>query len=493
MSELGEGDAQDPQDGWESDVTKHVFILSSSGKPIFSRFGDEQALVATFGLLQAIVSIVQDQGDTLHCIKAGHRRIVYFFRQSLYFISVSSTGEPEAVLSKQLEFLYNQVLLTLTNKVHMVLNQNSSKDLRDLLGFDTTRLMQSACSGDLTPTCIAFESARGYAMPEADLRDELLANLRECVEMSGAALGLILCADALVAYVPNSAMALHLQVADVLLLTHFVENSASLRSHDQHWVPLCLPQFNPGAFLQAYVCDLRVHSMVEENRHIDFSLVLISSSSDASMFKELHAGREALEQALVAPSMAPRLLATQDQQATALCKYLGPAMCLHFLYKIRPAAAGPGGAATPAQCMSTPMDFPINSKDTQDKIWLQYQRLGVCLRKGTSLPECTLVQAMLHPSGPEADASISSSSSSSSSAAPPPPPESNVMSAVPTSDHALAYTVLGNGHVVVGLAASDSELYATFPGTCSALEACGMANYLSRTLRADSKLFFQCT
>lgn len=74
-----------------------------------------------------------------------------------------------------------------------------------------------------------------------------------------------------------------------------------------------------------------------------------------------------------------------------------------------------------------------------------------------------------------------------------PPSESNVMSAVPTSDHALAYAVLGNGHVVVGLAASDSELYATFPGTCSALEACGMANYLSRTLRADAKLFFQCT
>ena len=490
MSEIGEPTAV-VTEGWESDERKHIFILSSSGKPIFSRYGDEQALVATFGLLQAIVSIVQDQGDSIHCIKAGQRRIVYFIRQSLYFISISSTGEPEVVLAKQLEFMYNQVLLTLTNKVHTVLTQNSSKDLRDLLGCDTTRLMQSACSGDLTPTCIAFESARGYVIEVTELREELLTSLRECVEMSGAALGLILCADALVAYAPNSAMSLNLQVSDVLLLTHFVENSASLRSHDQHWVPLCLPQFNPGAFLQAYVCDLRVNSQViEENRHIDLSLVLISSSSDASMFKELHAGREALEQALVAPSVAPRLLATLDQQSTALTKYLGPAMCLHFLYKLRPAVAAGQKSAIPAQCLSTPMDFPINNEDSQEKIWLQYQRLGVCLRKGTSLAECTLVHGMQQPTleTPAVSTTAGAAAASPISAA----PEVNVMSTVPTSDHALAYTVLGNGHVVVGLAASDSELYATFPGTCSALEACGMANYLSRTLKADSKkLFFQ--
>ena len=45
--------------GWEREVKKHIFILSSSGKPIFSRYGDEQEMVTTFGLLQAVVSIVQ--------------------------------------------------------------------------------------------------------------------------------------------------------------------------------------------------------------------------------------------------------------------------------------------------------------------------------------------------------------------------------------------------------------------------------------------------
>lgn len=63
--------------------------------------------------------------------------------------------------------------------------------------------------------------------------------------------------------------------------------------------------------------------------------------------------------------------------------------------------------------------------------------------------------------------------------------------------------------VVVGLATSDSELYASFPSKVvafvflngllgyiiaimqvSALDACGLANYLTRLLRKDSEMLF---
>lgn len=487
-------------DGWEQSEKKLLFVLSSSGKPIFSRYGDEQALVATFGLLQAIISIVQDQGDDLRVIKAGSRRIVYFIRQSLYFISVSSTGEPETILSKQLEFLYHQVLFTLTDKVHTVLSQNSSKDLRDLLGYDTTRLMHAACNTELTPVGIAFESIKGCVM-DPTLRAELLGSLRNCVETSGAALGLILNSEdgTLLSYSCNTGLDLQLGVSDVLLLIHFVSKSSSLRTrhNQQHWVPLCLPYFNAGAFLQAYICNIQLpgntlgnldHSRGVLARGIDMSLVLISSSSDASKFKDLHSGREDLEQALLSPGIAHRLLDTLHDraQAMSLTKYLAPATCLHFLFVLRrphPAklssAHAPNSAKSakdhpslsksstpttpqiPAQYFSTPMDFPFNASESQDKIMLQYQRLGVCLRLGTSLPEYT-------ENGPSFR---------------------NIMPTLPTSDNALAYTVLECGYVVVGLATSDSELYATFPGTMTALEACGMANYLSRSLRADSQIF----
>ena len=44
---------------------KHVFILSISGKPIYSRYGREERLVTTYGIMQALYSLVQDDKDVL--------------------------------------------------------------------------------------------------------------------------------------------------------------------------------------------------------------------------------------------------------------------------------------------------------------------------------------------------------------------------------------------------------------------------------------------
>jgi hypothetical protein len=149
--------------GWELN-TKHIFVLSASGKPIFTYYGDEQEMVTTFGLIQAVISIVQSTGDSIKSIQAGSRKIVYLVEQSLYFVCISSTNEPEVVLLKHLQFLYSQILLVLTSRVHDVLANNPSTDLRQLLGADTTRLMRAnaVVSGtniesDITPIHIAFE------------------------------------------------------------------------------------------------------------------------------------------------------------------------------------------------------------------------------------------------------------------------------------------------------------------------------------------------
>jgi len=65
---------------WEQ-LPKHIFVLSAAGKPIFTRHGDEQDIVTTFGLLQAVYSIAQDAGDKIRCICAGKRRIIYFVKE----------------------------------------------------------------------------------------------------------------------------------------------------------------------------------------------------------------------------------------------------------------------------------------------------------------------------------------------------------------------------------------------------------------------------
>jgi vacuolar fusion protein MON1 len=200
---------------------------------------------------------------------------------------VSSTGEPEAVLVKQLQFMYTQILLVLTAKVHEVLRNNFSKDIRDLLGSETTRLMQASCRHDITSPCIAYSAVRGMVM-DRELRAEVMRYVQHCVVTSGAASGLLLHEESLVAYCINEESGLVLNVSDLLLLTHFVGNSSSLRTNEHNWVPICLPTFNSKAYLQAYVANFKSDGGGIVQRPVELSLVLIATSTDPELFKELH-------------------------------------------------------------------------------------------------------------------------------------------------------------------------------------------------------------
>lgn len=47
-----------------------------------------------------------------------------WFDRSLFFVAISSTGEPEAVLRQQLEFIHNQILFVLTAKVTVIVSSH---------------------------------------------------------------------------------------------------------------------------------------------------------------------------------------------------------------------------------------------------------------------------------------------------------------------------------------------------------------------------------
>ena len=52
------------------------------------------------GIMQAIVSVFLDDGDKIRCINAGKTRITFLLRPPLYYVCVSSWGEPESVVSE---------------------------------------------------------------------------------------------------------------------------------------------------------------------------------------------------------------------------------------------------------------------------------------------------------------------------------------------------------------------------------------------------------
>ncbi len=57
-------------DSWRQH-RKHVFVLSEAGKPIYSRYGSEEALSSTMGVMMALVSFVQSGNNIIRSVYSG--------------------------------------------------------------------------------------------------------------------------------------------------------------------------------------------------------------------------------------------------------------------------------------------------------------------------------------------------------------------------------------------------------------------------------------
>ena len=94
-------------------------MLTDAGKPVYIRYlqslpilshslqphrisrpegGDQDGIASTIGIMQALISVFLDDNDKLRCINAGRTRITFLLRPPLYYVCVSSWGEPESVV-----------------------------------------------------------------------------------------------------------------------------------------------------------------------------------------------------------------------------------------------------------------------------------------------------------------------------------------------------------------------------------------------------------
>jgi hypothetical protein len=109
-------------------------------------------VASTIGIMQALVSIFIDDGDKIRCINAGQSRITFLLRPPLYYVCVSSWGEPESVVSTcrsvtgiedlipatqsrtHLEYLHLQILSIVTaSQLRRIFERRTNFDLRRLL------------------------------------------------------------------------------------------------------------------------------------------------------------------------------------------------------------------------------------------------------------------------------------------------------------------------------------------------------------------------
>ena len=115
---------------WSSN-SKHFFILSDAGKPIFARYGEDD--VKVLPLLALISLLMARTNDSMRTIVAGQYRVVFLSKSPVYLVAVSRTGETVAHLRRQLKYLYHQMLFVVTARGFAVLKKNASYDMRGVL------------------------------------------------------------------------------------------------------------------------------------------------------------------------------------------------------------------------------------------------------------------------------------------------------------------------------------------------------------------------
>ncbi|XP_044506358.1 vacuolar fusion protein MON1 homolog [Mangifera indica] len=260
---------------------KHFFILSNSGKPIYSRYGDEHKLAGFSATLQAIISFVENGGDHVKLVKAGKHQVIFLVKGPIYLVCISCTEEPYESLMGQLELLYGQMILILTKSVNRCFEKNPKFDMTPLLGGTDVVFSSLIHSFSWNPATFLHAYT---CLPLAYATRQAAGAILQDVADSGVLFALLMCKYKVVSLVGAQKASLHPD--DMLLLSNFVMSSESFRTSES-FSPICLPRYNPMAFLYAYVHYFDVDSY----------LILLTTSSDA--FYHLKDCRIRIESVLV--------------------------------------------------------------------------------------------------------------------------------------------------------------------------------------------------
>ncbi|XP_076859429.1 vacuolar fusion protein MON1 homolog A [Brachyhypopomus gauderio] len=349
----------------EEDVTseawrahrKHVFVLSEAGKPIYTRYGTEEALSTIMGVMMALVSFVEAEKNVIRSIHADGYRVVFLHKSPLVLVGVSRSSQSERELSRELQYVYYQIvsLLTLTQLDH-VFRHKQNYDLRRLL----------AGSEHLTDNLLRLlERDPGLllnavtSLPLASVaRDALSAGL-QAARTKSLVFSILLAGSRLVTLVRKKDQYLHHM--DLHLLFNLVGSSSSFRE-GEGWTPVCLPKFNTAGFFHAHISYLEPGS----------NLCLILVSTDREDFFNLSDCRRRFLERLRRRSA---YLALQEalRSPTYPVSQVGIPELWHFVYKSKSS-----GLYT-----SPELPVPYQGEEEHERLMGLYRYLHSCLHHPT--------------------------------------------------------------------------------------------------------------
>ncbi|TYJ23802.1 hypothetical protein E1A91_A08G217600v1, partial [Gossypium mustelinum] len=361
---------------------KHFFILSNSGKPIYSRYGDEHKLAGFSATLQAIISFMENGGDRFKLVKAGKHQVVFVVKGPIYLVCISCNEEPFESLKGQLELIYGQVMiLILTKSINRSFEKNPKFDMTHLLGGTDDVFSSLIHSFSWNPATFLHAYT---CLPLAYATRQAAGAILQDVADSGVLFAILMCKHKVISLVGAQKASLHPD--DILLLSNFVMSSESFRTSES-FSPICLPRYNPLAFLHAYVHFLDVDTYLMllttssdafyhlKDCRIRIETVLLKSNVLSEVQRSLLDGGIRVEDLHVAPLPRSGPLPDQVQQILQtdsperprepFVGIGGPAGLWHFIYR----------SIYLDQYVSSEFSPPLNNHQQQKRLYRAYLRL----------------------------------------------------------------------------------------------------------------------
>lgn len=321
---------------------KHYLILSSAGKPIYSRHGDQNLINGYIGIIQTIISFYESANDPLKGFTAGGARFVITTEGPLYFVAISKLGESDAQLRTQLEALYMQILSTLTlpTLTHLFTNRPSTDLRRPLQGTEPllSSLADTFTRGSPSALLSALECLKIRKSERHVINNVLLKTRTDKLLY-----GLIVAGGRLVSVIRPKRHSLH--PSDLQLIFNMLFEAGGVKAGGgENWIPLCLPGFNNKGYLYMYVSflnasentagnDSRPSTAGSSGKDDEVAILLISA--DKESFYELKQMRDDVV-ALLEKNGSMALIKDAVRKGRSRVTDIVPgAQLLHFLYKSR--------------------------------------------------------------------------------------------------------------------------------------------------------------
>ncbi|XP_072344100.1 vacuolar fusion protein MON1 homolog B-like isoform X2 [Scyliorhinus torazame] len=307
-------------DSWRAH-RKHVFVLSEAGKPIYSRYGNEEALSSTMGVMTALVSFVQDGDNVIRSIQSDDYKVVFSQQGPLVLVSVSRSRQSEEQLRRELLYVYYQIISMLTQvTVTRIFERKKNYDLRRLLAGSEKILDNLLRHMDSDPS---FLLGAVQCLPlAASLRDGVSQLLQKAVTPN-LVFSILVAKGQLVAIVQERAVIddSRLDPVDLHLLFNLLAGSSSFQAGEV-WTPICLPRLYPDSYFYAYISYLDPAC----------TLCLLLISTDKTAFYSVSACKRRIEEGLRAQGLLQAIDAALRSNA-ASTSHVGVSDLWHFMYK----------------------------------------------------------------------------------------------------------------------------------------------------------------